>query len=1454
MVVTLQPIAGRAPRRSRRLRLVTVAFAASFTFPIAGQAQAPVPPAAGSVRELVPHPTDLSQGNTLYLVGYAHLDTQWRWAYPLVIREFIPNTMRNNFHLFDLYPDYVFNFSGSRRYEMMKEYYPDDYAKVKKYVQSGQWFPAGSSVDEGDANVPSTESLVRHTLYGNHYFKREFGVASQEFMLPDCFGFPYALPTILRHSGVNGFSTQKLTWGSAVGIPFKVGTWEGPDGSSIVSALDPGSYAAGFSEDLSKNTSWLARIQNTGKISNAYVDYHYYGVGDRGGAPDEGSVKWMETSVKGAGPIKVVSSKSDELFKTITPAQVEKLPHYKGELLLTKHSAGSITSQAYMKRWNRKNELLANAAESSSVAAMWLGGAQYPSERLYNAWDLVLGSQMHDMLPGTSLPEAYQFCWNDELLALNQFAAVTQSSVGTVASALDTQSKGVPVVVYNPLSTAREDVVEATVPLKSAQVYGPGGKPVPTQVIGQSGNSVKILFLAKTPSFGYAVYDARPSNGVIDYKSSLIAKGQEIQNARFRVTLNEAGDIASIYDKQSQREVLKSPARLALQFENPAEYPAWNMDWEDAKAPPREFVSGPAKIRIVENGPVRVALEVERETNGSKFIQWISLAAGSAGDRIEVANKIDWQTKGRALKASFSLASGNPMATYDLQVGTIERGNNDEKKYEVPQHQWFDLTGTDGRYGAAILNDSKFGSDKPDDDTVRLTMIYTPGVRGGYQDQATQDIGRHDILYAIAPHAGDWRQGDVAWQAKRLNQPLRAFVTDSHPGTLGKTFSLLSLNTKQVEVSAVKKAEDSSEIVVRLRELTGKPAHGVALKFAGRVVSAREVNGQEEPLGPATITNGVLTADIPAFSLRAFAVKLAAPAASVAPAKSVPVALPYDLDVASTDRNRSDGAFDSAGRTLAAEQLPKTIVADGIGFQVGPTTDGAKNAVTCHGQTIALPAGYGRVYLLAASSKGDTAAQFKVGGKAFPAVIENWGGFIGQWDNRLWSGQIPELTYDWHNPWAGLEPGFVKKGEVAWFSSHRHAPAGNDIYRYSYLYKYGFPVAPGAKGITLPNNPAIRILAVTVADRTHDDARPAQPLFDTFDDRGSIDGPQVTQRGARPNDMKEAAIEHPMYWHEGGLRYTVDGSTPTASSAVYTGPIPVYTPTTIKAVELDASGRPGPITVARIDANDITPPDVVSAEALQGLPAATVRFSEPVRKTNAENFGAYQFGDGIQVTSAMLSADGESVDLGLNKALQPGATTTLKVIGVQDRSPAANAIAGQTVNVVTGGLAFSKPVFAERTPQKFDSPDLPTKGSAPWTINLFCRLDKQPENRTIIAGFGNPNDGNGGTSRYIAKFANGIHFWSAHQDVETTVPLDLGKWQMVTAVYDGHALTLYKNGERIGQGNIQLTDDIAEVHVYPKDAWDHQRVFDGDIRDFTIWKHALSPDLVKALYESGKAP
>lgn len=1136
------------------------------------------------------NPPDLKRP-TLYVVPYAHLDTQWHWEFPQVISEYLLKTFRVNFYLFGKYPHYIFNWTGANRYRLMKEYFPSDYEQMRRDVAAGRWFPAGSSVEENDVNLPSAESIFRQVLCGNTYFRRDFGKASSEYMLPDCFGFPASLPSILAHAGLKGFSTQKLSasWQPAPkvggsgspeetpeGIAFNVGIWEGPDGKTVIAALNPGRYAGGIRRDISQpltgppgdrdDLDWVKRIDIDGKVTGVYADYHYVGTGDIGGAADEETVRLLEaivtrseavppppeygrepvsppppgTSVRfGEGPVHVLASTANQMFDDIAPSMTARMPRYKGDLELINHSAGSLTSQAYHKRWNRKNEILADAAEKTSVAAAWLGGREYPYQRLNDAWFLVMSGQFHDVAAGTATPRAYQFAWNDDVIAMNQFAGVLTNAVQAVASIMDTNAEGIPCLVSNQLNVDREDVVEAEVVFSGSaptavRVIGPDARETPAQIANG-----KVLFVARVPSTGFAVYDVRPGAPAMT-ESALSISENTLENHRYRVRLDSAGDVASIFDKQLQHELLSSPMRLAISTDTPQEYPAWNMDFDQEQAAPRAYVGGPAKIRIVENGPVRVAIEVTRETEKSRFVQTVRLSAGDAGNRVEFFDQIDWRTPSANLKAVFPLSATNANATYNWEVGTIERPTAMERQFEVASHHWIDLSDANGSFGATLLTDVKNGSDKRDDRTLRLTLLRTPGEGAGRSSnsnsyQFSQDWGHHEVLYGIAGHAGDWRRSGTDWHAYRLSTPLVAFVTGKHDGPLGKTFSLMSTNTAQVRVLALKRAEQSDELIVRLVELHGSNAQGVRVRFAGPIVAASEIDGQEQHLGSATIQSGALEIDFTPYQPRTFALRLGTPPTRAKGIMSEPVPLSYDVAVASNDDTRCTEGFNGKGDAMPAEMLPRTLTFNGVRFHLAPAATDKSNAVQARGQSIQLPKGnFNRVYMLAASAEGDEKAVFKTGSQPIEVTVPAWNGFIGQWDATVWkrspetvtarnaggTQQVP-LRKDWAvsanhaqwdladrgTPWwapkypddyLGLVAGFVKRANLAWCASHHHTPEGlNQPYEYSYLFAIALDLDSGAGALTLPDNDKIRILAVSVASE-ETTVTPAQPLYDTL--------------------------------------------------------------------------------------------------------------------------------------------------------------------------------------------------------------------------------------------------------------------------------------------------------------------------------------------------------------------
>jgi alpha-mannosidase len=1043
----------------------------------------------------------------LYVVSTSHLDSQWNWTVQDTIREFVPNTFFDNFKRLEQYPNYTFNYEGAIHYMWFKEYHPEAWPTVQKYVASGRWRLAGSWVNAVDVNVPSPESLMRQALYGKRFFRQEFGKVSQDVYLPDCFGFGFALPSIATHSGLSAFSTQKLTWGSSYGIPFPLGRWKGVDGNSVVAALNPGDYVTKIRSDISIDPKWASeRLTPLG--NGRQIGFRYFGTGDIGGAPDTESVDWLEKSIANkSGTVEVRNTSADQLSRDLTAEEKASLPEYEGELTMKTHGVGCYTSQAAMKRFNRENELLADAAERAGVAAELFAGFPYPSERLRDAWVRVLWHQFHDDLTGTSIPQAYQFSWNDELVSANQFGSVLTSSTSALAGMLDTSGLGIPLVVYNPLSMARRDPVEAMVEFKGpapAAIHvldRATQREVLVQILWRQGNKARILFLADVPSIGFKVFEVSTGAPRSRASSSLSVTASSLENARYKVRIDANGDLESIVDKQAGRDLLKAPIRLELRNDPSPDKPAWRILWDTINSSPREYVTAP-QVRVVERGPVRIALEITRKAAGSTFVQRVMLVDG--GDRVDIENTVDWKSPNSLLKTSFPFAASNPKATYDLGLGTIQRGNNTPDHYEVPAQKWADVTDNDGSFGTAILNDSKYGWDKPADNVLRLTLIHTAKARA-YPYQSSNDLGHHHFTYSVAGHVGDWRTGKVPARAAELNQPLVAFQTEAHAGRLGRSVSILSLDdsNNQVAVRALKKAEDSDEIVVRVQELYGRPVE-TRIKFARTIRSVREINAAEESVGALSVQGDSLPIELKAYQPRTFALRFQTPAVqSWMSSASVPLDLPFNLDGVSTDTNRADGDFDGKGQTLAGELLPQKLQLDGLWFKFGSSSPGALNVLVPNGQSVPVsPGSYNRVYILATAVGSDILTT--IAGK--PITVSEWQGPIGQWDSRLKEPRqlrevhVAQMTrgQSWtaddiqkdlvvsYDPASGIvsgidqiRRGFVKRDEIAWIGTHRHAPDGNEPYIASYLFAYVINLPKGARSVTLPNNDRIRILAIT---------------------------------------------------------------------------------------------------------------------------------------------------------------------------------------------------------------------------------------------------------------------------------------------------------------------------------------------------------------------------------------
>lgn len=1016
-----------------------------------------------------------------YIVSTAHLDTVWRWNLSKTIEEFIPDTLTKNFDLLEKYPNYRFNFEGAYRYELIEEFYPKAFEIIKEYVKQGRWCISGTAYENGDVNIPSPEALFRNILIGNEYFTKKFGTSSKDLFLPDCFGFGAALPAVIRHAGLKGFTTQKLSWGSAYGLPFDLGIYKGIDGSEIFASLNARSYRYKFTGDIRADLSVIDRIADNAQMADLPWSNHLYGTGDWGGAPTEESVRAVNESVnsnKNYPDFEVISAKSDQVFydlEALSNKEKSKLPVFDKELLMTSHGAGCYTSRAMSKRLNRQNERLASATEKACAYATELSAYHYPKKILNQAWKRVIKHQFHDDITGTSNMDVYNDSWGDYFLSLSQFKNEYLNASKAIISRLDTSwvdEKSNIVVVNNPTQFVRKETVELTIRSRSncnnIAVFDKNGNEVPSQLCSKMGKMLTIVFLAEVKPFGYRAYEIKPTEAPCSIKTAVKATNHSLENEKYKLIFNKNGDIAYLYDKQLRREIIDAPIKMALLRDTGAlSYPSWEIKKEDLDKEPYCYANTPV-FTVLENGPARCKIKVERIAENSKIIQTVSLSANS--QFVKVDNIVDWRTRRTMLKATFPTSAHNKKASYDLGIGVIERSNNKENLYEVPAQNWADITDQRGHFGVSILSDCKMGWDKPNDNTLRLTCIHTPaGAFTKESRQDLQDIGRNIFSFAIYSHENGYANG-TQMQSDLFNNPMLALQTeDRRKRFLTDHESFCTISNNNALIKAIKYSEDRrSDIIIRVSEGNGVKCTNVNLKLSKKIKSAYLCNALEENIKELNVTNrGTIRFNLNPFETKTFRIDC-----GTIPKKHVlhftEMKLPFNAMGFTDDSNMRNVILQGSGFSLPYELLPERIHAGGIGFKFTQKSEellNQNNVLVCNGQEISVPKSSKRIYFIAGSSLGAQEVKITLGKKRqIPFNIKSITEPISRWD-MAGLNQVAAIN---QNDILGIE------------FTHTHHPEGNKTEK-ARFYIYSINVK-GYNSITLPDNSKIVILAMTAVD------------------------------------------------------------------------------------------------------------------------------------------------------------------------------------------------------------------------------------------------------------------------------------------------------------------------------------------------------------------------------------
>ena len=804
-------------------------------------------------------------------VGHTHIDVAWLWTVAQT-REKVARSFSTVLKLMEEYPEYIFMSSQPQLYKMLKEDHPKIYEKVKKKIEEGVWEPEGAMWLEADCNVTSGESLVRQILHGKRFFKEEFNVDNKILWLPDVFGYSAALPQILKKSDVDYFMTTKIAWNQFNKIPNDTFMWRGIDGSEVLTHFittttpgqDKASHFTTYNGHIQPDAvmgAWR-RYQNKNINNDVLISF---GWGDGGGGATLEMLENGRRLAKGIpGAPRVKMGTALDYFKRLEEKVSEnnKLPKWVGELYLEYHR-GTYTSMARNKRDNRKCENLYTAGEKINSLAMLLG-KEYPKENINKSWENILLNQFHDIIPGSSIKEVYDVTEVEYKQLLDNVDGIINEGIEEIAKNIELKDRSL--VVNNTLGFDRDDIATFEVPqdIKNPALINSEGNEILCQRIE---DNKAIVFIKDIPANGYKAFKLIEATKSSDSLVELNELGAE--NEFFKLKFDEKGKIISFFDKKVNREILKEGqiGNEILAFEDkPMCFDNWDIDIYYKEKMWR--VDDVQNIEIIEKGPIRSTLRIERKFLESKIVQKIHVYNDIS--RVDFETYADWKEKDVLVKTAFPIEINAKEATYEIQYGNVTRPthNNtswDVAAFEVCGHKWADIS--EGDFGVSILNDSKYGHDIKDNN-MRLTLI-----KSTCDPNPDADKEEHFFTYSLYTHAGTWKEAKTTNEAYKLNTPLFVKIEEAHNGSLPTELSLAKVNKYNVIIEVIKKAEDSDDLIVRMYEFHNKRTEAELL-FGREIRKAFECNLLENNIDELDIIDNSIKFTIKPYEIKTFKITL----------------------------------------------------------------------------------------------------------------------------------------------------------------------------------------------------------------------------------------------------------------------------------------------------------------------------------------------------------------------------------------------------------------------------------------------------------------------------------------------------------------------------------------------------------------------------------------------------
>jgi alpha-mannosidase len=807
----------------------------------------------------------------------------------------LPNIL-TSLKLLNDYPDYRFTLDQVCYVKPFLERYPEEAESFLQFVREGRLQIVGGTDTMHDSNIPTGESMVRQILYGKSFFREKLGVDVTVGWALDTFGHNAQMPQILKLAGYKSYWFQRGVPNNDVPSEW---LWEGIDGTRIPAFYLPRGYGLlGHTPDKIDEfiPSLKKRFDSLTPFSNG---------NDRVGID---SLDVSEPNESVPVMVKEYEQRNDKPFnlRLAVPTDFEEVVNkrtdrwvYKGEM--NPIFQGAYSSRIDLKQKLRNVEKLLTTAEKLGVIAT-LHGKAFTEEKVMNAWEPSMFNQAHDLMAGVMTDQVYEDTIRGYDYSTRLGNELVDERIGYLSSQVDTTGEGIPLVIFNTLGWNRDDVVETVVGFKTGgiadlRLMDQTGRVIPVEILEATRfrdgglKNAKIVFIARdVPGLGHTVYRVVPLTAASGVNTANETSDGIMENEFYRARLDlSTGALTSLELKSDNWEVLEKAGNVVVhQYDGGDLWELYenlrggsNINMTRKEPVPQESIDQfsteyRGERGKVHQGPVysEYSLAPHRYCADGALSTTIRIYKGLR--RVEIHTRILNNEKFVRYQVLFPTTIKNGQIVHEIPFGSIERPNG----IEFPAQNWADYS--DGEKGLAVLNRALPGNLTSDSTMIlslmRSARIASYGYGGGYERGMSSDTGlmidrEIDFDYALVPHTGDWRQGEVYRHGLEYNNPLICRAAGIHKGRMTKTWGLIEVSKSNVVITALKQGKDGSTIL-RLYEASGKATPGVIIKSRMKISSANEANLIEDTGIEMKVTSDSLKFDMGPYEIKTLKLRL----------------------------------------------------------------------------------------------------------------------------------------------------------------------------------------------------------------------------------------------------------------------------------------------------------------------------------------------------------------------------------------------------------------------------------------------------------------------------------------------------------------------------------------------------------------------------------------------------